>query len=141
MRLRLHWVVRRLECDAMGLAKPSIFWEWIEAARQQWFDQIGYSLEDLEREQVLLPLTELTLRNPRLPQVGDEIRLEVWLSEVTWQEVRFSYRLYTPHGTVAEALTRHGVRNPVGSAQTLPHPIWNRLMKNLSYSGYRKPQP
>ena len=59
MKPYIH-VVRYYECDKMGITHHSNYIRFMEEARIDWMDQLGYGFERMEAEGVVSPVIGLS---------------------------------------------------------------------------------
>lgn len=81
--------VKYYECDRMGVTHHSNYIRFMEEARIDYLDRVGYGFEKMEAEGIVSPVTGLKCEYRKTTTFQDEISIE--LSVVAMSNVRFSF--------------------------------------------------
>ena len=93
-------IVRYYETDKMGITHHSNYIRWMEEARIDFFDRIGWSYEKLEAEGIISPVTTIQCKYKASTTFPDEISIEVTVSEFTGVVLKLCYVMTGPDGKV-----------------------------------------
>ena len=69
--------VKYYECDRMGVTHHSNYIRFMEEARVDWMDQLGYGFERMEAEGIVSPVVALSCNYKRTTTFKDVIEIEV----------------------------------------------------------------
>jgi acyl-CoA thioester hydrolase len=83
--------VRYAETDQMGVVYYANYLVWCEIGRTEFMRTLGRSYADLEREGVLLAVSDASLRYHAAARYDDLIRVETTLSSVRSRALEFEY--------------------------------------------------
>lgn len=83
--------VKYYECDRMGITHHSNYIRFMEEARVDFLDRMGYGFEKIEADGIVSPVIEVQCRYKQSTTFQDEIRIEIRLSKVTAVKFTFSY--------------------------------------------------
>ncbi len=121
------------ETDKMGITHHSNYVRFMEEARIDFLEQIGCGYERWERDGIASPVTRIECDYQRPTAFGDEIRIEVAITE--YQRLRLSVS-YTMINTKTEevvcvAKSHHCFVNAQGRPIALArqYPIYDELLK------------
>ena len=76
-------IVRYYECDRMGITHHSNYARFMEEARIDWMDQLGYGFERMEAEGVVSPVMAIELHFKQPTTFKDAIQIEVSVTDLT----------------------------------------------------------
>jgi acyl-CoA thioester hydrolase len=99
----IEFRVRYAETDQMGVVYHANYLVWCEIGRTELIRRRGSSYAELEREGVLLAVSEANLRFHGSARYDDTVRVETWVEEVRSRAVTFGYLISRVEG---EATTR-----------------------------------
>lgn len=99
--------VRYYECDGMGVTHHSNYIRFMEEARLDMQDQLGYGYEKMEEEGVISPVVSVTCEYKRPTRFQDEIEIQVSLVEETPLRLGFAYDMRVGGKTVCKATSTH----------------------------------
>ena len=128
--------VRYAETDQMGVVYHTHYLVWCEVARTALIRQTGRSYADLERDGLVLAVSEASVRYRASAKYDDRIRVAVWPSLVQSRAVTFEYSIERLHDddnhdadgfTLASAATKLIALDPAGSVRALPGDVFDRL--------------
>ena len=124
------------ETDKMGITHHSNYVKWMEEARIDFLDQLGYGYARLEQEGVSSPVTGIEGHYKRPTTFGDTVSIQVRVEE--FKGVRLSIRyLMTNSGTgevVFEGTSQHCFVNCEGKPVILKKqvPVFAQLLQELA---------
>ena len=124
------------ETDKMGITHHSNYVKWMEEARIDFLDQLGYGYARLEQEGVSSPVTGIEGHYKRSTTFGDTVSIQVRVEE--FKGVRLSIRyLMTNSGTgevVFEGTSQHCFVNCEGKPVILKKqvPVFAQLLQELA---------
>lgn len=115
--------VKYYECDRMGVTHHSNYIRFMEEARVDWLDQLGFGFEKIEAENVFSPVISVTCEYKRPTTFKDVIEIEVNISKMTEMKFDFSYVMRVDGKVVCNALSTHCFienNRPVALSKRLP---------------------
>ena len=99
--------VRYVETDKMGFVHHAHYLPWLELARVQMMDEVGYPYREMEADGVGLPLTGANLRYLRPAYFDDRLRIETVIRERPSARMTVEYRICRGDELLTEATTEH----------------------------------
>ncbi len=81
------------ETDRMGIVHHSNYIRWMEEARMDWMDQIGWNYRTIEDENIIIPVLSASAEYKTMSRYGETVSITVKLSEYTGVRVGFSYEI------------------------------------------------
>ncbi len=117
--------VRYAETDQMGVVYHANYLVWCEIGRTDFIRRAGKSYAELEREGVLLAVSDAALRFHASARYDDSIRVCTSLTHVGSRGMTFSYRVERAAGHVmlVSATTSLVCINREGRPTTLPRDV------------------
>ena len=107
--------VQYYETDMMGVAHHSNYIRWMEEARIDFMDQIGFPYTRMEAEGVLSPVKALSCEYRQPCTFGDEISIYVSTGSFNGVVLRMRYGMRKADGTlVCEGHSEHCFLNEKG---------------------------
>ncbi len=100
--------VRYAETDQMGVVYHSNYLIWCEIGRTDFIRAAGQSYADLERDGVMLAVSEAGLRYHGAARYDDLIRVYTSLQELGSRGMTFSYRVVRAHESGNESGNESG---------------------------------
>ena len=85
--------VKYYECDRMGITHHSNYVRFMEEARVDWMDQIGYGFERMEAEGVVSPVVSVECNFKRPTTFKDVVEIEVKVEEMSVLKITFGYTM------------------------------------------------
>jgi acyl-CoA thioester hydrolase len=121
--------VRYAETDQMGVVYHAHYLSWCDVARTEYIRTLGASYAELERQGLLLAVTEANVRYHASARYDDDIRVEVWPEAVQSRAVTFAYRIQRAADghRLATATTRLTALRRGGAPRTFPPELLRRL--------------
>jgi acyl-CoA thioester hydrolase len=99
--------VKYHQVDQMGIVHHAQYAYFFEQSRIDWLHSQGVSYADLEKDGILLPLTEISINYKRPLRFDDVIFVHTHLDVFDNYFVTFSYQIENEHKTkIATAYTR-----------------------------------
>ena len=111
--------VKYYECDRMGVTHHSNYVRFMEEARVDWLDQLGFGFEKIEAENVFSPVVSISCEYKHPTTFKDIIDIEVKISKMSEMKFEFEYHCFIENG------------RPVAISKRLPE-LYSTLMNRLS---------
>ena len=92
MRPYLH-EIKYYECDRMGVTHHSNYIRFMEEARIDWMDQLGYGFERMEAEGVVSPVVAISCNYKHPTTFKDLLEIEVKVGEMSELKISFHYTM------------------------------------------------
>lgn len=132
--------VRYPETDQMGVVYHANYLAWCDMGRTELIRGLGKSYAELEREGILLAVSEASLRYHASARYDDRIRVETRVAEVRSRTVAFEYLISrltdeAPPERLVSARTTLIALTREGSPQKLPAFFLSALRGGLSPGG------
>ena len=99
--------VKYYECDRMGITHHSNYIRFMEEARVDWMDQLGFGFEKMEAEGVVSPVVSVECRYRQPSTFKDVIEIVVKVEETTPLKVIFAYTMTVEGKVVCTATSTH----------------------------------
>jgi acyl-CoA thioester hydrolase len=100
--------VQYYETDMMGVVHHANYLHWMEEARIDLMDQLGFPYAEMERKGVLSPVKSLSCEYRNPCSFGDEIRVSVRVDSFNGVVMTIVYDMKNGNGeTVCEAKSEH----------------------------------
>ena len=115
--------VKYYECDRMGVTHHSNYVRFMEEARIDYLDQLGYGFEKIEADNVFSPVVSIQCEYKSPTTFKDVIDIEVFISKVTEMKFEFTYVMRKGDKTVCTGKSLHCfIENgrPVAISKRLP---------------------
>lgn len=114
--------VNYYETDQMGIVHHSNYIRYFEEARVSFMDQVGYSYDRLEREEIMSPVLGISCKYIHSVKFGDTIRIAVRLIKLSKLKCSFSYEITDAEtGEIrAKGTSDHGFISRSGKPVILP---------------------
>ena len=86
-----------------------VYIQWMEIGRLKLFEEIGLSVFEAEKRNItpILANTKISYKKPIY--FGDEVRIEVWISELAFASAIIEYRFYINGNTKAATGQQKGL--------------------------------
>ena len=102
-----HHEVKYYECDRMGITHHSNYIRFMEEARVDWMDQLGYGFDRMEAEGVVSPVVAIDCHYRNTTTFKDVIAIAVKVKETTPLKITFAYTMTVQGRTVCTATSTH----------------------------------
>jgi acyl-CoA thioester hydrolase len=106
---------RYAETDQMGIIHHANYLAWCEIGRTDLIRRLYKSYADVEKDGILLPVTDVTLRYHASARYDELVRVTTWLDQLRSRAVVFGYRV--------ERVEEDGSTTRLVSARTALTPI------------------
>lgn len=124
------------ETDKMGVAHHSNFIKWMEEARVDFLDQIGYGYARLEEDGIISPVLSVECEYKKPLRFGDEFEVLPEILEFKGIRLVIGYKFTSKGETVAAGKTSHCFLTPEGRPIALKcrFPEFDAVLKSLIVS-------
>ena len=100
--------VRYAETDQMGIVHHANYYVWMEVARVELCEALGFRYRDLERDHgVMLAVVESKCRYAGSATFDDEVTIVTHVSSASPRMIAFTYELSLEGHPIASGETRH----------------------------------
>ena len=99
--------VKYYECDRMGVTHHSNYIRFMEEARIDWMDQLGYGFDRMEAERIVSPVVAISCNYKRSTTFKDRIEIEVKVAEMSELKISFAYTMRAGGKPVCTASSTH----------------------------------
>ena len=99
--------VKYYECDRMGVTHHSNYLRFMEEARIDWMDQLGYGFERMEAEGIVSPVVAISCNYKRTTTFKDLIEVQVKVGEMSELKISFTYTMKVDGKLVCTATSTH----------------------------------
>ena len=99
---------RYAETEQMGIIHHSVYPVWFEVGRTNFIKMIGIGYGQLEKNGVMLPLSELTCKYIKPVHYEDEVIIQTSVQKLTVSRIQFAYKVLLDGVLMAEGTTTHG---------------------------------
>lgn len=106
METYIH-VVKYYECDRMGVTHHSNYVRFMEEARIDLLDKIGYGFEKMEAEGVVSPVVSLSVNYRKPTTFKDRIEIAVRVLSISGLKLTLGYEMNVEGLTVCTAESVH----------------------------------
>ncbi len=122
--------VRYGETDQMGIVNNAVYPSWFEIGRTELFDQLKLPYSEMEKNGILLPLSELHIKYHSPAYYGDIVTIETRVEKMPAVRVVFDYKIYFEDrlittGQTIQAFMNAKTRKPM----RIPESLKNALEK------------
>ena len=100
--------VRYYETDRMGFAHHSNYLRWMEEARIEMMEKLGYGYQKMEDEGIISPVTKASLEYLKTTTFPDDVTIDVKVKSVGAVRLVISYEMTLDDGSlVCRAESEH----------------------------------
>ena len=99
--------VKYYECDGMGITHHSNYIRFMEEARVDWMDQLGYGFDRMEAEGVVSPVVSVDCRYQVPTKFKDIIEISVTVDHLSELKISFAYTMKVSGCIVCTATSTH----------------------------------
>ncbi len=129
--------VQYYETDQMGVVHHSNYIRWMEEARVDFLEQIGWNYDKLEAMGIISPVTSAECKykvSTRFPEV---VTIRVSVEEFKGVKLKLKYQMYREDTLVSEGRTEHCFIDAQGKIVRLKKecPQLNELLTGLALQG------
>jgi acyl-CoA thioester hydrolase len=90
---RMQFRVRYVETDQMGIAHHSNYFAWFECGRAELMRDLGYTYAEMEKEGILMPITEVHCKYIRPAYYDDLLELRTILEKLPRARITLRYEI------------------------------------------------
>ena len=94
MKHKFEQKVFYADTDAYGVVWHGSYLRWLEMGRVLWCEANGHRLQELEAQNIVLPVTNLNIRYKRSARLDDKLSIHTWISAFNGTSVTFSQEIY-----------------------------------------------
>ena len=99
--------VKYYECDGMGITHHSNYIRFMEEARVDWMDQLGYGFDRMESEGVVSPVVSVDCRYRIPTNFKDIIEITISVAHLSELKISFAYTMKVSDRIVCTATSTH----------------------------------
>lgn len=99
--------VKYYECDGMGITHHSNYIRFMEEARVDWMDQLGYGFDRMEAEGVVSPVVSVECKYRIPTKFKDNIEISVSVEHLSELKITFAYTMKVANRIVCTATSTH----------------------------------
>ena len=108
MEFKYKRKINYYETDKMGVVHHSNYIRFLEEARCRWLEEVGISMEKLEKEGFTIPTLEVNCKYKNHVTSGDIIMIKPFMTEYNGVRMTVSYEVVDlKNNIIIEALTKH----------------------------------
>ena len=96
----INIIPRYSETDQMGIIHHANYLIYLEEARLEWLNQLGFSYVKMEEAGVLLPVYNIDIKYKNPIKFGDEIYVRVFLQSMPTTRVVFDYEIVNQNNQI-----------------------------------------
>lgn len=108
MEFEINITARYAETDQMGIIHHSVYPVWFEVARTEFIKTSGITYTQLEKDGVMLPLSELTCKYIYPVHYEDNVTIRVNIEKLSFAKITFGYKVILDGRIMSEGTTTHG---------------------------------
>lgn len=127
--------VQYYETDRMGITHHSNYIRWMEEARIDFLNAVGWGYEAIEAMGIISPVTSVECRYKNTTTFADEVYIEVWVAEFKGVKLKICYSMKKPDDTVVcEGASEHCFMNKDGKIISLKREypqIYNAIAEKI----------
>ena len=91
------------DCTVGNHVYYSRYLDFLESARGEFFRSLGFNFLELQQRDFIFPVIHCQLQFKAPARYDDELRIEVWLTELGRIKLSFGYRILNAAGTLLVA--------------------------------------
>lgn len=92
--------VRYGETDQMGIVNNAVYPSWFEIGRTELFDELQLPYSEMERQGIMLPLSELYVKYHAPARYGEMVTIETMVEKMPGVRVIFDYKVLAEDGSL-----------------------------------------
>ena len=77
------------DTDAYGVVWHGSYLRWLEMGRVEYCEKLGLNLLDLEKQDIVMPVTNMNIRYKASGRLNDIVVVETWVKKITLVTVVF----------------------------------------------------
>ena len=125
--------VKYYECDRMGITHHSNYIRFMEEARVDWMDQLGFGFDRMEAEGVVSPVVSVECRYRQTTTFKDIVEITVRVAKSTPLKLVFDYTMSVGGKTVCTGSSTHCFfenGRPVSLETRFPE-LYSRMLEEM----------
>ena len=135
MEFEINITARYAETDQMGIIHHSVYPVWFEVARTEFIKTSGITYTQLEKDGVMLPLSELTCKYIYPVHYEDNVTIRVNIEKLSFAKITFGYKVILDGRVMSQGTTTHGFVDsntfrPVNIKKVMPD-FYEKLLKEV----------
>jgi len=99
--------VKYYECDRMGIVHHSNYARFMEEARCDLLEQLGYPFNKMEEEGIVSPVVSLSIDFKKPTTFPDEVEISVAVKEMSPLKITFGYTMKVDGALCIRATSTH----------------------------------
>ncbi|MBP1967952.1 acyl-CoA thioester hydrolase [Virgibacillus natechei] len=100
--------VRYQETDQMGVVYHANYLVWFEIGRTKYIEELGFNYSDMEKNNVVSPVTDAQVSFKKPIRYGEEAIVETWLAKYDGIRTEYGYNIKDSDGAIAvSGTTQH----------------------------------
>jgi acyl-CoA thioester hydrolase len=120
------------ECTVGNHVYHARYLDLLEAARGEFFRELGFPLLSLQEHDAVFPVIECRLQFKAPARYDDRLEIYVWITELAGVRLGFSYRILNQaEELLVEGTTRHVCTGMAGKPKRLPKDLIEALRPHL----------
>jgi len=134
-RFETSLVSRTYECDSYGHVNHAVFLNYLEVARIEFLKTMGYTLDSLKKENLLMPIVKLEIEYKQQVFAGEELIITVeWIKKKNRSAV-FKQMIFNNDKSllISKAFITWVAVNLQGKAVAIPEKIVEKYEKNYGH--------
>jgi acyl-CoA thioester hydrolase len=128
-------VVRYAETDRMGVVYYANYLIWMEVGRTDYLAEVGFSYSSMERDGVLFPACNASIRLFRPSYYEDRLAVLTTIECLQSRKVVFSYRVMRDNELVVSGKTEHICVDSRMRARKIPAKLFKALKASMDGTG------
>lgn len=97
--------VRYKETDQMGIVNNAVYPTWFEIGRTELFDALNLPYANMEKNGIMLPLSELYVKYHSPAYYGDVVTIETTVDKLPGVRITFNYTITCKDRLIAKGYT------------------------------------
>lgn len=93
MKHTLEQKVYYSDTDAYGVVWHGSYLRWLEMGRVELCEMMGYTLLELEAQDIVMPVVNLNIRYKSSAKINNELVIETWVKEFNQTSVTFAQKI------------------------------------------------
>ena len=106
--------VQYYETDQMGITHHSNYIRWMEEARVNFMEQIGWSYDRMEKEGMFSPVLAITCKYKESTTFADEVFINISVQECGPVRMTLAYKMTKGNNIVFSGTSEHCFLNKTG---------------------------
>ncbi len=118
-KLEVHKEIYTYQIDAAGHVSNIVYIQWMEECRLKLLEKIGMPAHKVIKSGVIPVLVETKIRYKKALYLGENVKIEVWISELKNVSAVIEFRFYNSKNELAAIASQVGLF--VDSKTIKPH--------------------